>query len=143
MSLPPVTDSLSVVRDPDYLHWRYFSGEGENHVYCFHRKNDRDRLVIVEEIRSGHRGQIRVLNVLDIWPRATPESAVALAAALADKYHARFDAIWLRSQSAATEDALQAVGFMEHRFPAPLGWFIDKENRLPTKDWYLMPGESE
>jgi len=143
MHLPPATNALSVVRDRDYFHWRYFSGARENHVYRFHRKDDQDRLVIVEEIRSGYRGQIRVLNVLDIWPPVTSESAVTLVASLVDKYRCRFDTIWLRGQSAVAEDALRTLGFVQHQFPAPLGWFIDKGDRLPTKEWYLMPGESE
>ncbi|HWE04053.1 MAG TPA: hypothetical protein VG326_16730 [Tepidisphaeraceae bacterium] len=143
IGLPPPAAALAIVRDREYLRWRYFSGERERDVYCFRRKSECDRLVVVEEIRSGYRGQIRVLNVLDIWPPPTPDSTAPLAAALAHRYRGRFDTIWMRGQSPAAEKALGAAGFLRHVFPAPLGWFIDSENRLPTNQWYLMPGESE
>lgn len=141
--LPAAIHSLAVIRDRAYLRWRYFAGDADKHVYCFQSKNEEDRLVVVNLVRSGYRGQIRVVNVLDVWPPATEASAPGLAGALARQYRGQFDAIWLRSQPVAAEESMRRVGFIRHAFPAPLGWYIDREKRLPTDQWYLTPGESE
>jgi GNAT superfamily N-acetyltransferase len=143
VGLSTTANILGVVRDRDYLQWRYLSGERATDIYSFRNGGDVARLVVVEEIRSGHRGQIRVLNILDIFPPTNAESAPLLASALAAQYEIRFDVIWFRSQPPDAENALHAAGFVRHTFPAPLGWVIDAANRLPTKQWYLMPGESE
>jgi hypothetical protein len=84
-----------------------------------------------------------VLNLLDIWPPASTASAPALAGVLAREYANRFDVIWLRSQPAHAEQSLKRTGFIQHAFPAPLGWMIDKESRLSSQTWYSIPGESE
>jgi GNAT superfamily N-acetyltransferase len=134
---------LAVVRDADYLRWRYFGKERGREVYRFRFASGEDRLVVVRLTRSGHRWQIRVLDVLDIWPPADAEVAAALVGALAGQYAGAFDLIWLRSQPTDAEQTLRAIGFIRHAFPAPLGWCIDRASLLPTKRWYLMPGEAE
>jgi GNAT superfamily N-acetyltransferase len=134
---------LAVIRDADYLRWRYFAKERGKEVYRFHLTTGEDRLVVVRLTRSGHRSQIRVLDVLDIWPPADAEAAVALAGALAGQYAGAFDVIWLRSQPDEAERMLGEIGFIRHAFPAPLGWCIDSAGVLPTNRWYLMPGEAE
>jgi hypothetical protein len=143
LQLPPPGVAVAVVRDRDYLHWRYFTRERDKEVWSFRLPGEVDRLAVVNEVRAGHRLQIRVLNVLDVWPPATPVVATALVGQLAMQYRGTFDVIWLRSQSDEVEAALRENGWRRHQFPAPLGWYLDRGNRLPVKGWYLMPGESE
>jgi hypothetical protein len=143
-ALPPPAETMAILRDADYLHWRYFGREGGKDVYRLRVEGEADRLVVVRLARSGHRSQIRVLDVLDLWPAASPLAAERLVGHLASRYAGRFDVIWLRSQPPPTEQALQQrIGFMRHEFPAPLGWCIDRAGMLPTRRWYLMPGEAE
>jgi GNAT superfamily N-acetyltransferase len=134
---------LAVIRDEDYVRWRYFGRERGKDVYRFRETSGEDRLVVARLVRSGYRRQIRVLEVLDVWPPADARSVGPLAAALAGRYAGAFDVIWLRSQSADAERALREIGFVRHAFPAPLGWCLDRAGILPGKRWYLMPGESE
>lgn len=143
LELPLPRMSIAVVRDAAYLRWRYFGGESEKDVFRFSLKGHPDRLVVVGLARAGYRGQIRVANVLDLWPAADQDCIESLVSALADHYRGQFDAIWLRSQSAAVEERLAALGWRRHDFPAPLGWCVDRGNRLGDAPWYLMPGESE
>jgi GNAT superfamily N-acetyltransferase len=139
----PRADLLAVLRDAAYLRWRYFGAERGKDVYTFSAPGREDRLVVTRLIRSGHRSQIRVLEVLDLWPPADLQIASPLVGTLADRYAGAFDVIWLRSQGDVTELALAEIGFVRHAFPAPLGWCIDRAGLLPGKRWYLMPGESE
>lgn len=134
---------LAVIRDDDYIRWRYFGRDRGKDVYRFRETSGQERLVVVRLVRSGYRGQIRVLDVLDVWPQADARSVGPLSAALAGRYVGAFDVIWLRSQSADAERALGETGFVRHAFPAPLGWCLDRAGVLPGKQWYLMPGESE
>ena len=143
LDLPPPGDAIAVVRDLSYLRWRYFSGESANEVLCFRGIGAAARMVVVNQVRSGHRSQIRVLNVLDVWPPLDADSAPPLVRLLGQRYHGRFDALWLRSQPPPAEAALGRIGFVRHLFPAPLGWCIDEPGLLPTSEWYLVPGESE
>jgi hypothetical protein len=143
LQLTPSADALAVVRDVTWCEWRYFSaGRGGYDLFRF-RWDGEDRLVVVNLIASGYRAQIRVLNVLDVWPPLAPQSARALAAVLGARYVNRFDAMWLRGQRTEVEEALHGAGFVSHGFPAPLGWCIDRAGMLRTREWYLMPAESE
>jgi GNAT superfamily N-acetyltransferase len=141
--LPRPGETLAILRDADYLGWRYFGREGGKDVYRLRVAGEEDRLVVVRLARSGHRSQIRVLDVLDLWPAASPLVAERLVGHLAARYAGRFDVIWLRSQPPEAEAALQRIGFLRHEFPAPLGWCIDRAGMLPTRRSYLMPGEAE
>lgn len=136
-------DAAAVIRDADYIRWRYFGKERGKDVYRFRLAGSEDRLVVVRETRSGHRGQIRVLDLLDLWPPADSQMIDALVSILAVRYEGLFDVIWLRSQSGEVEQTLHRIGFVRHAFPAPLGWCIDRESKLPARRWYLMPAESE
>jgi GNAT superfamily N-acetyltransferase len=141
-ALPRPQEVMAIIRDADYVRWRYFGREGKD-VYRLRVAGQEDRLVVVRRVRSGRRSQIRVLDVLDVWPAASPLAAERLVGHLAARYAGRFDVIWLRSQPPETEQALQRIGFVRHGFPAPLGWCIDRAGILPTRRWYLMPGEAE
>lgn len=140
---PRPAHSLTVVRDRAYMEWRYFGGETSAGVFRFQGPRVADQIVAVDTFRAGHRSQIRVLNVLDVWPPTTPESVTPMVAALADRYEPEFDVIWLRGQPPPVEDALRRSGWLRHDFPAPLAWCIDRAAVLPTRNWYLMPAQSE
>jgi GNAT superfamily N-acetyltransferase len=142
-SWPRPRNALAVLRDADYVRWRYFGREKGKDCYRFHAQDAEDRLVVARLIRSGHRSQIRVLEVLDVWPPADQRAVVPLVESLAEQYERTFDVLWLRSQPPEAEQALRGAGFLRHSFPAPLGWCIDRPSRLPTTRWYLMPGEAE
>lgn len=143
LGLSPPESAVAVLRDRAYLQWRYFSGEPGKDVLGFRTPGGETRMVTVTQVRSGYRAQIRVLNVLDVWPPLTTASAPLMVRLLWQQYRGSFDALWLRSQPPAAEEALHRVGFVRHAFPAPLGWCIDPCNLLPSRPWYLMPGESE
>lgn len=139
-----IATAVAVVRDEAYLRWRYFPGDSRKDVYAFTAPGAAARLVVVNQVSSGHRGQIRVLNVLDVWPPLDAGSAGAFASALHQRYDGQFDVMWLRAQSAEVEEGLSRdAGFIRHAFPAPLAWCVDPTPFLPTRDWYLVPGESE
>lgn len=141
--LPVPRDAMAVLRDADYLRWRHFGREAGKDVYRLRTPGAEERLIVVRLARAGHRSQIRVLDVLDVWPPIDAGAVKLLVAHLAAQYAGRFDAIWLRSQPPEAEQALERLGFMRHDFPAPLGWCIDRAGVLPTRQWYLMPGEAE
>lgn len=143
LDLIPPTDLIAIVRDIPYLRWRYFAGDRGKDIYRFQFPDEPDRFVAVNRIRLGHRGQIRVLNILDLWPPTTSASAPAIAMALARRYAGQFDTLWLRGQPGEAEVALRQIGFLTHSFPGPLGWYIDPAQILPHANFYLMPGESE
>ena len=143
LQLLPPAGALTIVRSQPWLRWRYFSADrAACDVFRF-RCNGDDRLLVTNMIASGYRGQIRVLNVLDVWPPLSTSSARVLPALLHERYKDRFDVIWLRGQPREVEQALSATGFISHHFPAPLGCCIDRAALLPARNWYLMPGESE
>ena len=143
LGLPPPGDAVAVVRDAPYLRWRYFSADSANEVLCFRGRGAGPQMVVVNQVRWGHRKQIRVLNVLDVWPPLDADTASSLVQLLWTRYEGAFDALWLRSQPTGAEAELRRLGFMRHWFPASLGWCIDSSGHLPTRNWYLMPGESE
>ena len=140
---PRPRDALAVLRDADYVRWRYFGREMGKDVFRLVVKGAEDRWVVARLTRSGHRSQIRVLDVLDVWPQADERTVAPLVEVLAAQYARRFDVVWLRGQPPEAEHALSRIGFVRHSFPAPLGWCIDRPTRLPTTRWYLMPGEAE
>jgi hypothetical protein len=143
LHLPSPAGALAVVRDQEWLCWRYFSPDHAAHdLFRFHC-NGEDRLLVTNVIESGYRGQIRVLNVLDLWPPLDPRSVRALPPLLQKSCKDRFDALWLRGQPQDVEQVLRTAGFIGHDFPAPLGCCIDRAALLPTRNWYLMPAESE
>lgn len=143
LDLAPPGDAVAVVRDVPYLRWRYFSAESASTVLCFRGCGAGPRMVVVNQVRWGHRSQIRVLNVLDVWPPLDADTAPSFVQLLWARHEGAFDALWLRSQPPEAEADLRRFGFMRHRFPAPLGWCLDSSGRLPARNWYLMPGESE
>jgi hypothetical protein len=142
LDLRPTADIVAVMRDPPYLRWRYFASDAGREVFHF-RLGESNRIVVVNDVRSGHRGQIRVLNILEVWPPPDGNGAAALSASLANQFRGRFDVIWFRCPPLEAQEALREAGFIAHAFPATMGWCIDSGHVLPTENWYLLPGESE
>jgi hypothetical protein len=139
---PEAGGAVAVARDRDYLHWRYFAGPDERAVFRYEGRDEPPRLVLSGIVRRGYRGQIRSLTVLDVFPATTPNSAADLADELAARHPEQFDVLAVRTQPPAVEVSLKPR-FRRHEYPAPLGWCIDRSNALPTRQWYLMPGEAE
>lgn len=136
-------DQIAIVRDRDYVHWRYFAGDPDIEVWFLQCDSEPPWMIALNVLRGGYRQHIRILNILDVWPPLSPEALWPLINCLSGEYRDRFDVIWLRSQPASVEAEAQAAGWRRHYFPAPLGWNIDSQPVLPDLPWYLMPGESE
>ena len=79
---------LTAHRDLRYIRWCYFSGRDDTvAAFAFRNKDvESDILVTVNQRPRGYRGQIRTLNLLDIYPPVTPEACASIVAALADRY---------------------------------------------------------
>jgi hypothetical protein len=136
---------LTANRDLRYIRWRYFSGRDATvAVFAFRNKQvESDVLVTVNQRPRGYRGQIRTLNVLDIYPAVMPEVCVSIAAALVERYRGAMDAIVIRGLDEARQDVFRRLGFMRRQLDAPNGWFLDKSGFLPTRNWYLVPADGD
>jgi hypothetical protein len=145
LSLNAPSGRLTAMRDLPYIHWRYFSGRDQTAaVFAFRgRHPDREILVTVNQRTRGYRGQIRALNVLDVYPEVSPDDWLRIVAALSDRYEKIVDAIVLRSLDADRQKLFCARGFQRRTFDAPIGWFLDKAKILPTSDWYPVPADGD
>jgi hypothetical protein len=135
---------LTAMRDVPYLRWRYFSGRDRSvAVFAFRKGNQRPVLVAVNQRPRGYRGQIDALYVLDLYPPTQPETILQIVSALSEQYRGKVDVIVLRCLDASQQSVLRKAGFLERNFDAPNGWFLDKRNLLPTREWYLVPGDGD
>jgi hypothetical protein len=139
------SQKLTAQRDLPYIRWRYFSGrDASTAVYAFRcRKLGKDILVSVNQRPRGYRAQIETLNLLDVYPEVAPDAYLRIVAALLSSYGESVDAVVLRSQDAVRQKVLRASGFRWRQFDAPNGWFLDKSNLLPTRDWYFVPADGD
>jgi hypothetical protein len=76
----PICDprpELIANRDLPYIRWRYFSRrDATAAAFAFRNKDlESDILVTVNQRPRGYRGQIRTLNLLDIYPPVLPRHA--------------------------------------------------------------------
>jgi hypothetical protein len=139
------TQKLTAVRDLPYIRWRYFSGR-DNTVSAFTFRSghpDREVLVTVNQRIRGYRSQIKVLNVLDVYPEVSPQDWLRIVGALIERYQKEVDGIVLRSLDAAQRKIFQDRGFHRRAFDAPTSWFLDKGNLLPSRDWYAVPADGD
>jgi hypothetical protein len=148
VSALPIFDppsQLTSARDLPYIRWRYFSGRDPSvKLFAFRSKQiDRELLVAVNERPKGHRNQINSLCVLDVYPSAGTEVWLQIVSALKARYQGKIDLIVLRCLGPNRQKAFRNAGFMERKFEAPNGWFLDKRNLLPSHDWYLVPGDGD
>lgn len=136
---------LTANRDLGYIHWRYFSRRDPTAaVFAFRNKRlESDVLVTVNRRPRGYRGQIRTLNVLDIFPTVTPEVGIWIAAALAERYRGSVDSIVLRGLDEARQGVFCGLGCIRRQFDAPNGWMLDRSGLLPTRNWYLVPADGD
>jgi len=139
------SDVITALREPAYLDWRYNSRRDRSiALFAFTDLSSRRPIfVAVNERQRGHRGQIRALNVLDIFPKPQPATTLAIVAALRDRYPGRTDMIVLRGQDERCQQALTAAGFLRRDFEAPNGWLFDPRGLAPGKDWYFVPGDGD
>jgi hypothetical protein len=136
---------LTCARDIPYLRWRYFSGR-DSTVALFAFRNrpiDRPVLVAVNQRPRGRRGQINTLNLLDVYPPVDPEIHVQIVSELLARYRGQIDMIGLRCLDPHRQKLFCKAGFLKRKFDAPNGWFLDKNNLLPTRDWYVVPGDGD
>jgi hypothetical protein len=143
--VPELRGKMTANRDPSYIQWRYFSkNDATIGVFAFRNKlTGTDILVTVNQRPRGYRGQIRSLNVLDIYPPVAPEIVASIVAALADHYRGVIDALVLRNFDEALQDLFVLQGFIRRQFDAPNGWLLDKAALLPTRDWYMVPADGD
>ncbi len=136
---------LTANRDLPYIRWRYFSGRDATvAVFAFRNKQvESEVLVTVNQRARGYRGQIRALQVLDIYPAVTPEVCASIAASLVERYRGAMDAIVLRGLDEARQHVFRRRRFVRRRLDAPNGWFLDKSGFLPTRNWYTVPADGD
>src|ERR1700690_3842518 len=127
-------DKLTALRNEPYLRWRYFSGRGPSiTLFAFRNRQTLGELfVAVNERPRGLRGTIRSLNVLDVFPKVSPDSMLAIVAALHEQYRNHTDMIVLRCQDAACQKALVEAGFRRRAFESP--------NAAADAGFVLCPG---
>ena len=145
LSINDFSSRLTAMRDLPYIRWRYFSRRDATvAVYAFRsRKTDRKILVTVNQRARGYRGQIKTLNVLDVYPEVPPAEWLPIVGALIARYRKIVDAVVLRSQDPERQQAFCEKGFLPRTFDAPNGWFLDKDKVLPTQDWYPVPADGD
>ncbi|MGA8274456.1 MAG: hypothetical protein WB919_23060 [Candidatus Sulfotelmatobacter sp.] len=136
---------LTSMRDSAYIRWRYFCGRDETaSVFAFRsRQSDQEVLVTVNQRVRGYRGQIKTLNVLDVYPEVPADDWLRIVGALRDRYSKTVDALVLRSQNPSQQKLFCERGFHRRKFDASTGWFLDKGNLLPTHDWYPVPADGD
>jgi hypothetical protein len=136
---------LTAARDLPYIRWRYFSGgDATTEVFGFQsHQPDRQVLLAVNQRLRGYRGQIKTLNVLDVYPEVSPNEWLRILGALRARYGTTVDAVVLRGQNAEQQRVLCERGFQRRAFAAPNGWFLDRSKLLPTEDWYPVPADGD
>lgn len=139
-----IGDRLTALRDEAFLRWRYFEGpDPTTALYRFRSESGSDALVGVSVRNRGHRGQIRTLTVLDAWGALPGRSIAELGRQLARDFSKKADMIVFRGLDPGKHEALAQEGFIRRNFSCPIGWCIDPESLLPTRDWYLAPADGD
>jgi hypothetical protein len=136
---------LTAMRDLAYIRWRYFCARDETaEAFAFRSRHPgQEVLVTVNRRIRGYRGQIKTLNVLDVYPEVSADDWLRIVGALRDRYSKTVDAVVLRSQNPSQQKLFCERGFQRRQFDAPTGWFLDKGNLLPTHDWYPVPADGD
>lgn len=134
---------ITALRDPDFLHWRYFEGPDTSRELLLYESPGGRCLVGVNLRPRGRRGQARALSVLDLWGEIPAEETADVARLLAARYRGRADLIAFRGLLDARQRALRSAGFVSRDLPRATGVCIDRAGRLPTRDWYLVPADGD
>ncbi len=137
-------ERLTALRNEPHIRWRYFSGRDPSvSLFAFrNRQSLREIFVAVNERPRGLRGTIRSLNVLDVFPKVSPASMVAIVAALQERY-CNADMVVVRCQDAPCQKVLIEAGFRRRAFESPNGWLLDRRALLPTQDSYFVPADGD
>lgn len=139
------SEKLTATRDETYFRWRYFSG-GDSTATAFAFRSElseQDILVTVNQRMRGYRGQIKTLNVLDVYPEASAGEWLKILGALLAYYSNSVDALVLRNQDLEKRKIFCEAGFHWRAFDAPTGWSLDRTNLLPVPDWYVVPADGD
>ncbi|MGA3212316.1 MAG: hypothetical protein ABSD20_13500 [Terriglobales bacterium] len=133
---------LTLLRDSSFLRWRYFDvPEPRSAIYEF-RSGEETCFIGVSWGARGYRGQVRVVNIADIWG---PVSESALSVALSTVALASADtsdAVVLRCPSDPCERVAIKLGFKRRAFEHPIGWYLDRRGILPGH-FVLPPAGTE
>jgi hypothetical protein len=149
LSLDPLLDHpkecLTALRSESYIRWRYFSGRDPSiGLFAFRSRESSTTLFLaVNERPRGHRNTIRSLNVLDVFPKVSAASMVAIVAALHERYCNHTDMMVLRCQDEASQEALIEAGFRRRSFESPNGWLLDRRSLLPARNSYFVPADGD
>ncbi|HEY1658170.1 MAG TPA: hypothetical protein VGG14_07480 [Candidatus Sulfotelmatobacter sp.] len=145
LRLPNQPMKLTALRDSAYLHWRYFSGhDAGTGVFAFRsRQPDRDVLITLNCRTRGYRGQIRTLNVLDVYPEISTQEWLRLVSALIARYQNVVDAIVLRNLNLELQRVFSKRNFQKRAFDAPIGWLLDRFSLLPKTESYFVPADGD
>lgn len=126
-----------LLRDASFLRWRYFEDpETGTTVHKFLTETDKGFIGVSIQSR-GYRGQLRVLNISDIWGRVSPQALPLALSAMAKKYRGEVDAIVIRCPSDDVEQAATGMGFKKRTFPNAIGWYLDRRRILPER--FVIP----
>lgn len=136
---------LTALRDPAYIRWRYFSGRDSTVALFSYQSavSRRNILVTVNQRPRGYRGQIRTLNLLDIFPQVESHDSLRIVAALTARYSRNVDALVLRNLDQETQQLFRGRGFRWRAFDAPIGWLLDRANLLPARQSYFVPADGD
>ena len=139
------SSKLTANRDISYIQWRYFSNRDKTAAFAFRSPlfGEEDILVTVNQRQRGYRGQIKALNLLDVYPEAPPQVWLEIIGALAHQYQSVVDMIVLRHQKPEHREFLCRRGLLWRAFEAPTGWLLDKSNLLPTEEVYFVPADGD
>jgi hypothetical protein len=141
----PRSEKLTALRDLSYIRWRYFSArETTIAAFCYRSQLiGRTIFVAVNQRPRGYRGQIKTLNVLDVYPEVSAAEWVSIVAALVARYSSSVHGIVLRHQNSEMREAFQELGFRWRSFDAPTGWLLDRAQLLPDGERYIVPADGD
>ncbi|HVI08323.1 MAG TPA: hypothetical protein VND65_08520 [Candidatus Binatia bacterium] len=136
---------LTAQRDLAYIRWRYFSGHDPTAAAFSWRSSETggEILVTVNRRARGYRGQIKSLNILDVYPEVSAAESLKIIGGLVQQYRTTVDAIVLRHQDPDRRRFFLGRGLRWRPFDAPLGWLLDRQNFLPTRDLYFVPADGD
>lgn len=139
------SEKLTSIRDQPYVRWRYFSGHDPSiAVFTFFSEpSGKNILLTLNQRIRGYRGQVRTLNVLDVYPEISAEEWLKVLGALVARYAESIDAIVLRNQDPERRRIFCERGFQWRAFDAPSGWLLNRTKCLPGPDPYFVPADGD